>query len=137
MKRFVYIPPSISTEDIPPEALQLASQSALPIRIGEEGDNFKCDGIQIISVPEISRCDVPDVGMNGYVFPIDITYEFTVFDSSTELILSNGIDMFSTKPTLREKHRARFRPRLQWSGDTYYAVSVNNTVIASGVFKAL
>lgn len=137
MKRFVYIPASAWTGDLPQEALQMATESALPIRVGEPGDQFDGNGIRIISIPEISRCDVPDVGMNGYVFPIDITYEFMELDDTTELTLSNGVDIYSTKPRLREKYRARFRPRLQWSGDIYYAISVNNTVIASGVFKAL
>lgn len=137
MKRFVYIPPTVWNGEIPSKALKMAEDSALPIRIGENGDGFTSTDIEIISIPEVSRCDVPDTGLCGYVFPIDITNEFVVFDKSTSLTLSNELNTMVFGPRLMEKHRARFRPRLEWTGDTHYSISVNDTVLASGVFTSI
>lgn len=132
MKRFIYIPFKLYSGEISDEALKLASASSLSIRIGEEDDGIDLETLDIISIPEVVKCDAPQSCESGYIFQIDLTNEFIAFDSSTVLRVTYEDHEELFKPKLREKHIAKFRPRLIKPGIAKYNIEVNSEIIHSG-----
>jgi hypothetical protein len=137
VKRFVYVPANCWNGELPIEATSLAEQTSLPIRIGTPDDGIDVSTISLVSIPEIAHCDAPSSGTCGFIFPVDITNEFVLFDSTTSLVITCGDNREVFEPRLKEKHRAKFRPRLTHRGSSVYAVVVNNEIIASGNFVTI
>jgi hypothetical protein len=110
MKRFVYIPWNITNED--GEAEKLAKLSGLQIRYGNQEDSIFVNKISIISTPEVNNIEFKQTAKTGFIYSIDITNEFVVFDKKTTLRITdkNGTEVFT--PRLRENHIVRFRPRI-------------------------
>jgi len=136
MKRFVYIPWNITNEA--GEAEKLAKLSGLQIRYGNQEDGIFANAISIISTPEVNNIEFKQTAKTGFVYSIDITNEFLVFDKKTTLRItdSNGTEVFT--PRLRENHIIRFRPRITTPGrKTFVVCSPDGSRYYSGEFEAI
>lgn len=136
MKRFVYIPWNITNEA--GEAEKLAKLSGLQIRYGNQEDGIFANTISIISTPEVNNIEFKQTAKTGFVYSIDITNEFVVFDKKTTLRVTdkNGTEVFT--PRLRENHIIRFRPRILTPGKKTFAVcSPDGSRYYSGEFEAI
>lgn len=79
MKRLVYVPFSqLEDGEIPKVALDLAKETQLPIRIGEE-ENTESE-IHIAQIPEKIKLITKTIKVN-FVQPLDYTNEFIVLPS--------------------------------------------------------
>lgn len=136
MKRFVYIPWNITNEA--GEAEKLAKLSGLQIRYGNQEDGIFANTISIISTPEVNNIEFKQTAKTGFVYSIDITNEFVVFDKKTTLRIAdkNGTEVFT--PRLRENHIIRFRPRIVTPGKkTFVVCSPDGSRYYSGEFEAI
>ena len=136
MKRFVYIPWNITNET--GEAEKLAKLSGLQIRYGNEEDGIFAEKICIISTPEVNQINFRQTAKIGFIYSIDITNEFVVFDKKTTLTIvdKNSTEVFF--PRLRENHIIKFRPRILTSGIKTFAVcSPDGSQYYSGEFEAI
>ena len=136
MKRFVYIPWNITNEA--GEAEKLAKLSGLQIRYGNQEDGIFANTISIISTPEVNNIEFKQTAKTGFVYSIDITNEFVVFDKKTTLRITdkNGTEVFT--PRLRENHIIRFRPRIVTPGKkTFVVCSPDGSRYYSGEFEAI
>ena len=136
MKRFVYIPWNITNEA--GEAEKLAKLSGLQIRYGNQEDGIFANTISIISTTEVNNIEFKQTAKTGFVYSIDITNEFVVFDKKTTLRITdkNGTEVFT--PRLRENHIIRFRPRILTPGKKTFAVcSPDGSRYYSGEFEAI
>ena len=136
MKRFVYVPPNMMGENVPEEAINLSSESQLSIRIGDEDDGIPKDKIAIVSFPDIDviSCE-PSVKL-GFIHLLDYTNDFVDFNETTVLKINNtdGTEQI-TLPSLREKHKVKFRSRFYSSGTKEYFIETNHKTIISGKFE--
>ena len=136
MKRFVYIPWNITNEA--GEAEKLAKLSGLQIRYGSQEDGIFANKISIISTPEVNNIEFKQTAKTGFIYSIDITNEFVVFNKKTTLRITdkNGTEVFF--PRLRENHIIRFRPRITTAGKKTFSVcSPDGSQYYSGEFEAI
>ena len=136
MKRFVYIPWNITNED--GEAEKLAKLSGLQIRYGNQEDGIFANKISIISTPEVNNIEFKQTAKTGFIYSIDITNEFVVFNKKTTLRITdnNGTEVFV--PRLRENHILRFRPRIVTPGKkTFVVCPPDGSRYYSGEFEAI
>ena len=120
MKRFVYIPWNITNENN--EAEKLAKLSGLQIRYGNKEDGIFANKISIISTPEVNNTEFKQTVKTGFIYSIDMTNEFVVFNKKTTLRITgkNGTEVFV--PRLRENHVIRFRARILTPGKKTFVV---------------
>lgn len=136
MKRFVYIPWNITNENN--EAEKLAKLSGLQIRYGNKEDGIFANKISIISTPEVNNTEFKQTVKTGFIYSIDMTNEFVVFDKKTTLRITgkNGTEVFV--PRLRENHVIRFRARILTPGKkTFVVCSPDGSRYCSGEFEAI
>ena len=136
MKRFVYIPWNITNENN--EAEKLAKLSGLQIRYGNKEDNIFANKISIISTPEVNNTEFKQTVKTGFIYSIDMTNEFVVFNKKTTLRITgkNGTEVFV--PRLRENHVIRFRARILTPGKkTFVVCSPDGSRYCSGEFEAI
>jgi hypothetical protein len=137
MKRFIYVPHEMARDGIPEEAVNLANDCALQIRVGDNEDGFDLKEIGFISVPEFSMYDCPGIGRAGFTHQIDITDEFVSFAKNTRLKIIYEDEEYSFNPRLIEKHTVRFRPRLPKPGSVTCVVESDEKVVYSGTFEVI
>ena len=136
MKRFVYIPWNITNENN--EAEKLAKLSGLQIRYGNKEDGIFDNKISIISTPEVNNTEFKQTVKTGFIYSIDMTNEFVVFNKKTTLRITgkNGTEVFV--PRLRENHVIRFRARILTPGKkTFVVCSPDGSRYCSGEFEAI
>lgn len=134
MKRFVFIPFSLkNSKDSFSLAEKISEESKLPIRIGEENENFS-NVIEIISIPEISKINFSKEVEKNYIHSIDITNEF-VDMSKCSFYIKFLNEKKEIKPNIKEKHKIRIRKRYSQIGNYFFSLELENNVICSGEFK--
>ena len=136
MKRFVYIPWNITNENN--EAEKLAKLSGLQIRYGNKEDGIFANKISIISTPEVNNTEFKQTVKTGFIYSIDMTNEFVVFNKKTTLRITgkHGTEVFV--PRLRENHVIRFRARILTPGKkTFVVCSPDGSRYCSGEFEAI
>ena len=136
MKRFVYIPWNVTNENN--EAEKLAKLSGLQIRYGNQEDDIYANKISIISTPEVNNIEFKKTVKTGFIYSIDMTNEFVVFNKKTTLRITgkNGTEVFV--PRLRENHVIRFRARILTPGKkTFVVCSPDGSRYCSGEFEAI
>jgi hypothetical protein len=136
MKRFVYIPWNITNENN--EAEKLAKLSGLQIRYGNKEDGIFANKLSIISTTEVNNTEFKQTVKTGFIYSIDMTNEFVVFNKKTTLRITgkNGTEVFV--PRLRENHVIRFRARILTPGKkTFVVCSPDGSRYCSGEFEAI
>jgi len=143
MKRLVYVPfCALQDGEIPQDALDLAKETRLAIRVGEEGENGESD-VCVMQIPEKNQIDFKSIVKVGFIQPIDYTNEFVVFSNDlTCEVTKNGVLGSSNpvflKPVLKESHMVKYRDRFSEAGVYDFSIStVSHGVLCKGSFEVL
>lgn len=125
MKRLIHVPTSLCIdEQIPKEALALAKETQLPIRIGTEEDSET--GICIVQIPEKHAIDYKQTVEVGFIQPIDYTNEFIVFPKDLKCVVSREgapNTQLELTPRLKESHVVKYRDRFNDAGTYSFVIS--------------
>jgi hypothetical protein len=143
MKRLVYVPfCALQDGEIPDNALALAKETRLAIRIGEEGEKGESD-VCVVQVPEKNQIDFKSTVKVGFIQSIDYTNEFIVFSHDLKCeVTKNGVfgsgDSIFLTPVLRESHMVKYRDRFSEAGVYDFSISTTaNGVLCKGSFEVL
>jgi hypothetical protein len=143
MKRLVYVPFfALQDGEIPQNALELAKETRLAIRVGEEGENGESD-VCVVQVPEKNKIDFKSTVKVGFIQSIDYTNEFIVFPNDLKCeVTKNGVfgssDSIFLTPILRESHIVKYRDRFSEAGVYDFSISTSaDGVLCKGSFEVL
>lgn len=138
MKRLIHVPASLYIDEkIPEEALALAKETQLSIRIGTEEDSET--DICVVQIPEKHAIDYKKIVEVGFIQPIDYTNEFIVFPKDLKCVVSQdgatNIQIELT-PKLKESHVVKYRDRFNKTGTYSFVISSSlHGVIQEGKFE--
>jgi len=138
MKRLIHVPASLYIDEkIPEEALALAKETQLPVRIGTEEDSET--DICVVQIPEKHAIDYKKIVEVGFIQPIDYTNEFIVFPKDLKCVVNQdgatGTQIELT-PKLKESHVVKYRDRFNEIGIYSFVVSSSlHGVIQEGKFE--
>jgi hypothetical protein len=138
MKRLIHVPASLYIDEkIPEEALELAKETKLAIRIGVEED-LETD-ISVVQVPENNFIDYKKIVEVGFIQAIDYTNEFIVFPKDLKCIVSEECcpeNQIELNPKLKESHVVKYRDRFNKVGIYNFSLSSPRYgVIQEGKFE--
>lgn len=139
MKRFVYVPSSLaSNAPALREAEKLAKDAHLSVRMGSIGDGINKDSIGIIAVPEFSAVNYDETVRRNFVLSVDITNEFVTMgkDIKMQTISPTGVKL-EFKPTVLERHVAKFRTRFSERGTYEFSVYDKETKFLLSSFEVV
>ncbi len=143
MKRHVYVPfKFLKNGDIPQEAISLAKDTGLSIRLGQEGDSDESD-IHVMQVPERNGIDFRKTIKSNFVQPIDYTNEFVIFPSDLKCEVTRNAtfgqaEKFILKPVLLESHIVKYRARFAETGIYDFIISTDrHGILSEGKFEVL
>ncbi len=140
MKRLIHVPVSLCIDEkIPEEALELAKETQLAIRVGTEED-LETD-ISVIQIPEKNAIDYKKTVEAGFVQSIDYTNEFIVFPKNLKCVVvqaDNPDTQIELKPRLKESHVVKYRDRFNKVGIYNFSLSSpSHGIIQEGTFEVL
>lgn len=140
MKRFIYVPHFLIGNDleIPEEAKKLAKDAQLSIRTGLVGDGINKNSVCIISIPEVASSNMDDIVKSGHIFSVDITNEFV--EMGKDIIMETVSPMGKKeqhKPSMLERHVAKFRTRFDEVGKYEVIVFNNNEKFLVSSFEVV
>ena len=143
MKRLVYVPfCALQDGEIPQSALELAKETHLAVRVGEEGENGEPD-VCVVQVPERNQIDFKSTVKCNFIQSIDYTNEFIVFPNDLKCevtkngVLGNSDSIFLT-PVLKESHMVKYRDRFSEAGVYDFSISaVSYGILCKGSFEVL
>lgn len=122
MKLAIYVPLPFFKGDIPEEAVELAKNTKLSIRIGEENDGIGATDICVIRIPENKRTDYLAIQNRNMVVPVDHTDEFETLPKDIVLAVSSSSETIDFKPAILEANQVRFRVRLKNPGKYSFVI---------------
>jgi hypothetical protein len=142
MKRLVYVPFSqLEDGEIPKVALDLAKETQLPIRIGEE-ENTESE-IHIAQIPEKNQIDYKKTIKVNFVQPLDYTNEFIVLPSDLVCKVSKSntygtVSEYYLTPVLKESHVVKYRDRFPEAGVYDFVISTfSHGILHEGKFEVI
>ena len=143
MKRLVYVPFSqLEDGEIPQAALDLAKETQLPIRIGEEEKNTESE-IYIAQIPEKNQIDYKKTIKVNFVQTLDYTNEFIMLPSDLvcKVSKSNTYGTISESyltPVLKESHVVKYRDRFAEAGVYDFIISTSSHgILHEGKFEVI
>ena len=143
MKRLVYVPFSaFENGEIPKVALDLAKETRLSIRIGEENENDGLD-VCVVQEPETAQIDFKQIVKLNFIQSIDYTNEFVVFPRNVKCEVSRSTAFGVTKkilltPVIAESHVVKYRDRFSEAGAYDFVISTDaNGILYEGQFEVI
>jgi hypothetical protein len=143
MKRLIYVPfCTLEDGEIPKIALDLAKETRLSIRVGEEGDNSELD-VCVMQVPEINQINFKASVKANFIQTIDYTNEFIIFPRNLKCEVTRnpafgGTNKIILTPVLIESHIVKYRDRFSEKGIYDFVISTGaNGVIFEGKFEVI
>lgn len=139
MKRQVYVPNSLlENENIPQEAITLAKEVMLPIRIGDV-EKDPITSICVINVPELHSLFYKESVKRGFIQIFDYTNEYVEFGENVNLIIQNPDGTKSQiEPRIKENHALRYRHRFHNPGTYGFCFTHGaDSVLKEGHFVVL
>jgi hypothetical protein len=140
MKRLVHVPLYLYIDEkIPEEALELAKETQLPVRIGSEEDSET--DICVVQIPEKHAIDYKKIVEVGFIQPIDYTNEFIVFPKDLKCTVIQDGDpsiQIELTPRLKESHVVKYRDRFNKVGTYNFVLSsLSHGIIQEGKFEVV
>jgi hypothetical protein len=138
MKRLIHVPLSLYVDEkIPEEALELAKETQLAIRVGTEEDLETY--ISVVQIPEKHAIDYKKIVETGFIQSIDYTNEFVMFTRDLKCIViqdDNPDTQIELIPKLKESHVVKYRDRFNKAGIYNFSLSLPAYgVIQEGKFE--
>lgn len=127
---------------IPKDALSLAKDTGLSVRVGEEDDDTELN-VYVMQVPEKNQIEFKKTVKLNFVQPIDYTNEFVVFSSDLKCEVTRNatfgkVEKILLKPILMESHVVKYRGRFMKTGVYDFVIStIKHGILSEGKFEVL